>query len=60
MKDLRTYLEDLLATPMNTTGLGSVTVPTDTTPGSGDLPYGCFAKNDIKKQLKKRKKKKIN
>lgn len=36
MKSLRKYLEDFLATPMNTIGMGNVSAPGDDQLGSGD------------------------
>ena len=40
MKSLKTYLEDLYATPLNTTGMGNVAAPSmdNSIPGSGDIP----------------------
>ena len=56
MKNLKTYLEDLFATPMNTTGIGNIAAPSmdNMQVGSGDIPQ-CI---DIKtgKLYKRRKK----
>ena len=40
MKDLKTYLEDLFATPMNTIGMGNQSAPNmdNSHVGSGDIP----------------------
>ena len=40
MKDLKTYLEDLFATPMNTVGMGNPSAPNmdNSQVGSGDIP----------------------
>ncbi len=58
MKDLRKYFEDLFATPANTMGMGGITAPTDTTPGSGDIPMGISkpSKQNLKDYIKKKKK----
>lgn len=56
MKQLKSYLEDLMATPMNTLGMGGITSPVQTSTGSGDIPQsGCI---DIKtgKMYRRRKK----
>lgn len=60
MTDLKQYLEDLFATPANTTGMGNVSIPTEPNVmgGSGDIPQQqtCFK---IKKRKKKFKRYKI-
>lgn len=53
MKDFKTYLEDLYATPANTMGMGNIAMPTDSTVGSGDIPLSLPV---YIKKLKKRKK----
>jgi len=57
MKNLKQYLEDLFATPANTTGMGNVSIPTepDTTGGSGDIPQTCFKIKKRKKRFKRYK-----
>jgi len=55
MKNLKTYLEDLFATPMNTTGMSNPSAPSidNSNVGSGDIPM-CI---DVKTgKLYKRKK----
>ena len=58
MKDLKTYLEDLFATPMNTTGMGNPSAPSmdNSQVGSGDVL--CSTCIDIRtgKLYKRRKK----
>lgn len=52
MKSLVDYLrETLMATPMNTIGMGGITAPEGDTPGSGDIPGGPL---NITKQKRKR------
>ena len=57
MKSLVNFIkEDIFATPANTMGMGNMTLPTDTQPGSGDIPQPLCI--DIKTgKLYKRKKK---
>ena len=57
MKSLVQFIkEDIFATPANTMGMGGVSMPTDTQPGSGDIPQPLCV--DIKTgKLYKRKKK---
>ena len=39
MKSLVQFIkEDIFATPANTMGMGNPSAPTDTQPGSGDVP----------------------
>jgi len=56
MKSITKYLQEELATPMNTTGMGGITAPSmdNSKTGSGDIPM-CI---DIKtgKLYKRRKK----
>ena len=54
MKTLKDFLECNFATPLNTPGMGGITAPEGTTPGSGDIPQ-CL---DIRtgKIYKRRKK----
>ena len=54
MKTLKDFLECNFATPMNTPGMGGISTPEGTMPGSGDIPQ-CI---DIKtgKIYKRRKK----
>ena len=58
MKNLIEYFEDLFATPANTMGMGGITAPTDTTPGSGDIPMGISKTNkqNLKDYIRKKKK----
>lgn len=58
MKSLKTYLEDLYATPMNTVGIGNVQAPsTDNTQvGSGDIPQPICIDIRTGKLYKRRKK----
>lgn len=52
MKSLVDYLkETLMATPMNTIGMGGITAPEGDTPGSGDIPGGPLT---ITKRRRKR------
>ena len=58
MKNLKTYLEDLFATPMNTIGIGNPSAPSmdNSQVGSGDIPQSMCI--DIRTgKLYKRKKK---
>lgn len=56
MKNLKTYLEDLFATPMNTMGMGNITVPTADAPGSGDVPQPLCIDIKTGKMYRRRKK----
>lgn len=56
MKNLKTYLEELFATPMNTMGMGGITAPTPETPGSGDAPQPICIDIKTGKLYKRRKK----
>ena len=56
MKHLKTYLEELVATPMNTPGLGNISAPEGQIPGSGDIPQ-CL---DIKTGKIYKRRKKLN
>ena len=39
MKDLKEFIkEEIFTTPANTMGMGNPSAPTDTQPGSGDIP----------------------
>lgn len=61
MKNLKTYLEELFATPMNTTGMGNVSPPEiNGEVGSGDIlqPLDIVDKK-IKKYKKLKKKMRI-
>ena len=55
MKNLRKYIEEELATPMNTMGMGGITTPTETTPGSGDIPQPMCIDINTGKIYKRRK-----
>lgn len=52
MKSLKTYLEDVFATPTNTMGMGGITAPEGDTPGSGDIPSVPMS---LSSKLKKKK-----
>lgn len=56
MKSLKTYLEDIMATPINTTGMGDVMIPTENSPGSGDMLSISINDKKSGSKLKKRKK----
>jgi len=58
MKSLKECVAAALTTPMNTMGMGGITAPTDTTPGSGDIPMGISkpSKQNLKDYIKKKKK----
>ena len=58
MKSLKTYLEDLYATPMNTVGIGNVQAPSidNTQVGSGDIPQPICIDIRTGKLYKRRKK----
>ena len=54
MKDLKQFIkEEIFTTPANTLGMGNPSAPTDTQPGSGDIPQPLCI--DIK-TYKRRKK----
>jgi hypothetical protein len=55
MKHLKDFLECNFATPMNTPGMGEITAPEGTTPGSGDIPQGITKKVYKKKKSKLKK-----
>ena len=55
MKHLKDFLECNFATPMNTPGMGGITAPEGTTPGSGDIPQGITKKVYKKKKSKFKK-----
>lgn len=59
MKSLRTYLEDVFATPMNTMGMGGMTAPEGDTAGSGDIPGVSMSLSSKIKKKKKFKRYKI-
>ena len=40
MKTIKIYLEELFATPMNTSGIGNPSAPEGSRVGSGDIPIG--------------------
>lgn len=54
MKSLKTYLEDLFATPSNTIGIGNPSLPTEPNVegGSGDIPLSLCKKQNRKRKLK--------
>ena len=55
MKNLKQFIkEDIFATPANTMGMGGITFPTETTPGSGDIP-NAGEKPKKKKKFKRYK-----
>lgn len=54
MKSLKECVAAALATPMNTMGMGGITFPTETTPGSGDIP-NAGEKPKKKKKFKRYK-----
>lgn len=58
MKNLKTYLEDLFATPMNTIGMGNPSSPSmdNSQVGSGDVPSAICIDTTGCKVRKKRKK----
>lgn len=56
MKQLKSYLEDLMATPMNTLGMGGITSPVQTSPGSGDIPKSMCIDIKTGKMYHRRKK----
>lgn len=57
MKNLKVFIEeDLFATPQNTIGMGNPTMPTETEPGSGDIPQ-CL---DIKTGKIYKRQRKLN
>lgn len=58
MKDLKTYLEDLFATPMNTIGMGNPSTPSmdNSQVSSGDIPQPMCIDIRTGKLYKRRKK----
>ena len=56
MKSLKTYLEDLFATPINTIGMGNPTPPDGTNNGSGDILQPLCIDIKTGKRYKRRKK----
>lgn len=56
MKQLKTYLEDLMATPMNAIGMGGIVAPTPTSAGSGDIPQSMCIDIKTGKMYRRRKK----
>jgi len=57
MKNLKNFIEeDLFATSQNTIGMGNPTMPTETEPGSGDIPQ-CL---DIKTGKIYKRQRKLN
>lgn len=58
MKDLKTYLEDLFATPMNTIGMGNPSAPSmdNSQVGSVDIPQPMCIDIKTGKLYKRRKK----
>lgn len=56
MKQLKTYLEDLMATPANTIGMGGISAPTPTSPGSGDISQSMCIDIKTGKMYRRRKK----
>lgn len=58
MKDLKTYLEDLFATSMNTVGMGNPSAPSidNSQVGSGDIPQPMCIGVKTDKLYKRRKK----
>ena len=55
MKALRLYLEDIFTTPATTLGMGNINFPTETQPGSGDIPNAGFIQSKRKKRFKRYK-----
>lgn len=57
MKSLKTYLEDLFATPANTIGMGNPSIPTEPNVegGSGDIPQPMCIDIKTGKLYKRRK-----
>lgn len=57
MKTLKQYIkEEIFATPANTMGMGNPSAPTDTQPGSGDIPQPLCIDIKTGKMYKRRKK----
>lgn len=57
MKSLVQFIkEDIFATPANTGGMGNPSAPTDTQPGSGDIPQPLCIDIKTGKIYKRRKK----
>ena len=57
MKDLKQFIkEEIFATPANTMGMGNLSAPTDTQPGSGDIPQPLCIDIKTGKTYKRRKK----
>lgn len=56
MKDLKEYIkEEIFATPANTMGMGNISFPTETQPGSGDIPNAGWDNKKRKKKFKRYK-----
>lgn len=57
MKQLKTYLEELFATPATTLGMGNVSFPAqENTPGgSGDVPNAGWSTKRKKRRFKRYK-----
>lgn len=62
MKNLKEYIKEEIgltstfATPANTIGMGNPSAPTDTQPGSGDIPQPLCIDIKTGKTYKRRKK----
>jgi len=56
MKDLKQFIkEEIFTTPATTLGMGNINFPTETQPGSGDIPNTGFVKSKRKKRFKRYK-----
>ena len=61
MKSLKQFIKEeiglggVYATPATTLGMGSVNFPTETQPGSGDVPNAGFVKPKRRKKFKRYK-----
>ena len=60
MKLLNEFIDANFSTPSNTVGMGNMLMPTDTKPGSGDIPQGIsipikYKIKNLKDKLKKNK-----